>query len=808
MHPRAFVRWIVLICLAIASATGSVAAAKAPVVVTGIVFDDANANGKMDAGEKGLAGVRVSDGESIVRTGGDGSYRIGASRARFVFVVTPSGRRCSDGFYRELPNDAEKFEALFALAPCPESANPRFTFAQITDLHVTDESDTLIADLTEIAGSKPSFAVATGDLVNNGQNMDQVKTYAAGLKRSPVPVFNLPGNHDVGGGSKDPENYEQFLGPTHYSFDYGGCHFLMINSCDSSETQEKWLSEDLRLAGSAPVFAFQHYHPSNGLMKLLSQHNTQAIFSGHWHSTKVFDYTPEHRHPVLYVNSPTLRFGGIDISPRGFVLVHVNHGKMRLEHKYGGVKDRLVIVAPADGAEVSDGIVCVRSMAYDSTAGSTSVESSLDGGAWKPLRQSGAMSWSGQERAGQGLHSLSVRAVFGGGEPVVKQVKFRVTPAAAARPQTGDGWSMFHHDAARTGASADAVAPPLTLAWSQALGGSAHAAGPIVVGDTVYVGIADENMAGHAGVYALDLRNGAIKWSHLSKSSIRNAVTYADGTVYALAVDGEVLALDAATGKPRFTQQFDGVGRWLFSSPVVANGVLYVGSGADFRAFDVKTGQSIWTAEEMGGDWISCVTSPAVDGAKLLMGLNWSNGLWAVQRRTGKHAWNAKKGFGTTHATPAVVGGRVYAVGDGKLYALDAATGKVVWTHEVGGASASSPAVSNGKVVVGGGEGRVCCVDAETGKEIWTATTGEPVLFFQPYSRDANPVISSPAISGGVVYCGAGDGKLYAFDMADGKILWSYDLGVPITSSPAVSGNAVFAVTFDGTVYAFASAVK
>jgi outer membrane protein assembly factor BamB len=234
--------------------------------------------------------------------------------------------------------------------------------------------------------------------------------------------------------------------------------------------------------------------------------------------------------------------------------------------------------------------------------------------------------------------------------------------------------------------------------------------------------------------------------------------------------------------------------------------VLYVGSGDRFSAMDAKTGEKIWTNTEMGGSWISCLTSPAVDKGSVLMGLNWSKGLYALNRRNGEIKWNAAKGFGTSHCTPAISGDRVYHAADSKLHALDAATSEVVWSFPLpGGWTQSSPAVSGQKVVVGGPDGKVYCVDAQTGKEVWSTSTGREILFFQPYARNGNPVASSPAISGDVVYCGGGDGRLRAFDLADGKVMWAYDLGVPVTSSPAVSGNAVYVCTFDGTLYAFAT---
>ncbi len=146
----------------------------------------------------------------------------------------------------------------------------------------------------------------------------------------------------------------------------------------------------------------------------------------------------------------------------------------------------------------------------------------------------------------------------------------------------------------------------------------------------------------------------------------------------------------------------------------------------------------------------------------------------------------------------------MYHAADGKLYALDKATSNIVWERALhGGWTMSSPAVSGDRVVAGGPDGYLYCLDAATGKDVWLTPSGNPILYYRPYSRDGNPFVSSPAISGDVVYCGSGDGKLYAYDLKGGKVVWSYDLGVPVTSSPAVSGNTVTTSTKNG--YAFSA---
>ena len=61
---------------------------------SGEVFVDANSNGVKDKGEKGLSGVVVSDGFTLVKSDSRGEFSIQlADRSRFVTLYTPSGYR-------------------------------------------------------------------------------------------------------------------------------------------------------------------------------------------------------------------------------------------------------------------------------------------------------------------------------------------------------------------------------------------------------------------------------------------------------------------------------------------------------------------------------------------------------------------------------------------------------------------------------------------------------------------------------------------------------------------------------------------
>lgn len=211
------------------------------------------------------------------------------------------------------------------------------------------------------------------------------------------------------------------------------------------------------------------------------------------------------------------------------------------------------------------------------------------------------------------------------------------------------------------------------------------------------------------------------------------------------------------------------------SSPVVAGGVLYVGSAAGgVHAVDAATGAQIWTRPTGGG----------VDAAV------------------------------------AVVGGTAYVTStDGVIQALDVADGRPRWADDAGALGASSPAVADGTVVVGGPAGRLIALDVRTGEVRWTcdmraagpggrdtvAADGHgAVLVGDDATPEGDtgdqPIESSPAICAGVVY--VNDEKLLAVDLATGQVRWVADVATPPTTSPAVAGGVVFTADLRGAVCA------
>ncbi len=105
----------------------------------------------------------------------------------------------------------------------------------------------------------------------------------------------------------------------------------------------------------------------------------------------------------------------------------------------------------------------------------------------------------------------------------------------------------------------------------------------------------------------------------------------------------------------------------------------------------------------------------------------------------------------------------------------------LAWSYCVGVAILSSPAVSAGVVYIASTNGILAALDARSGHVLWQFRAG-------------GAFYSSPSVQNGVVYIGALDGFVYAVDAASGRLRWRSQVdsrGAKIWSSPAVSNGLV-----------------
>lgn len=275
------------------------------------------------------------------------------------------------------------------------------------------------------------------------------------------------------------------------------------------------------------------------------------------------------------------------------------------------------------------------------------------------------------------------------------------------------------------------------------------------------------------------------------------------GTAYFGSYDGEFYAVEAATGKLRwkFTtageQKFSARGlhgsqprqqiipdAWDFflSSPVVANGRVYFGSGdGHIYALDAGSGQLVWKFATQG----VVHASPALADGVLFVG-SWDTWFYALDAATGELKWKFKTGEDPVNhnqeglpSSPCVADGVVYfGCRDSHLYAIDAKTGVEKWKYKNTWIIAS-PSVRDGRVYACTSiPAYFFALDARTGAEVFKT----PVKI---------PAFSSPALAGGRAYFGSFNGKLYAADLATGQIAWEFQ-------TAAAKQNARQALTPEG----------
>jgi outer membrane protein assembly factor BamB len=273
-----------------------------------------------------------------------------------------------------------------------------------------------------------------------------------------------------------------------------------------------------------------------------------------------------------------------------------------------------------------------------------------------------------------------------------------------------------------------------------------------------------------------------------TKGPVPSTPAISGGLVYFAGYDGNFYAVDARTGHLKWKFATGGERRFeaknlhgmlpknqtfadafdvFLSSPVVADGTVYFGSGdGNIYALDGHSGALRW--KYATGDVVHA--SPAYAGGTIFVG-SWDSYFYALDAATGKLKWRYHGGEDPTihnqvgfQSSPTVVNGVVYTgCRDSNVYALDAVSGVEKWKFSNQGSWVNStPAVVNGKVIFGTSDSSLLhIVDAASGKSLVKQQ-------LKAY------VFSSPGLADGVIYLGILNGTLEARSLETGELLWDY----------------------------------
>src|SRR3954452_6353389 len=440
------------------------------------------------------------------------------------------------------------------------------------------------------------------------------------------------------------------------------------------------------------------------------------------------------------------------------------------------------------------------------------------------------------------------------------------SPVGQAPPEwaaNAGAWPAHNYDLANTRATTQSpinsqTVSQLKVKWTFALNGAsafgAFASTPISLDGTVYLQDLNSN------VFALDRTTGKLKWEHkFNKPSVGpNGVAFGNGRIYG-ATEADAFALDAQTGTLLWSRELtrnnrEGIDMTpqvydnnVLVSTVPGNGLssFYKGGALGVVwALDASTGKPKWTFNTIQ------------DGAKLFGNprVNSGGGLWyppAVDNQgrvfisvaNPAPLYRTKK-FPNGSSRP---GPDLYT---NSLVALDGQTGKRLWfrqtvPHDVRDYDLQIPAITTTApiggvpteiVLVAGKMGKVFAYKAADGTPLWTRSVGRhehdtgplPRKLVTVFPGDFGGVETPMALASGRLFVPwldlsvrarasglqgglagtptslkAGRGGFTAFDAATGRPLWQRTLPSMDFGAATVANDVVFTSDYAGTVYAF-----
>ena len=214
------------------------------------------------------------------------------------------------------------------------------------------------------------------------------------------------------------------------------------------------------------------------------------------------------------------------------------------------------------------------------------------------------------------------------------------------------------------------------VVWRKQIGSGLS--GPVVAQNRV---ILFHRVANTEVVEAMDAASGKTQWQYTYPTAYRDDFGFdegpravpvvANGMVYTFGAEGQLHAVDLATGKKVWsedTMRRFGVPKGFFGaagSPIVEDGRVIAnigGKNAGIVAFDAKTGKVLWTATEDAASYSSGI-SATIAGRRTavfltrheLIGLDPAAGQVRFQR-----PWRARQAASVNAATPIVNGDSIF----------------------------------------------------------------------------------------------------------------------------------------------------
>ena len=181
---------------------------------------------------------------------------------------------------------------------------------------------------------------------------------------------------------------------------------------------------------------------------------------------------------------------------------------------------------------------------------------------------------------------------------------------------------------------------------------------PVYHEGVIFVGNLDSRM------YALNAKDGTIKWIFKTGDSVTSTPNFLKGMLYFGSSDKNIYALDVKTGKQKWVFKTNGA---IYAEPKIKDGVIYVGSwDKHFYAIDINNGKKKWSYKTLG----PIISSSGFYKNLVLFGGGKDDQHIYALDNGGEEFWKFKTGY-KIDSDPIIDGDKFYVTsGDRKLYAF------------------------------------------------------------------------------------------------------------------------------------------
>ena len=291
--------------------------------------------GQVSALGQGLKNVVVSDGFTVTVTDSKGKYEIETNPAATnIFISTPSGYafKNENGIsrhYYPISSIGNRKKVDFELVKLDlDDTDHQFIIwadPQVkNDLDVEKMMTQSVPDVQKWVAAAGNGAllhgITVGDIVWDEHK--HFTDYSKAVGKMGIPFFQCLGNHDMdynkGGDDASDQTFQQTFGPTHYSFNRGKVHYVVMDDVRYlgkdreydgyfSQNQLDWLQKDLSFVPSDRLIVLcVHIPVHNGvknneaLYALLGARKVH-IMSGHthYHRNVIKENVYEHNHGTV-----------------------------------------------------------------------------------------------------------------------------------------------------------------------------------------------------------------------------------------------------------------------------------------------------------------------------------------------------------------------------------------------------------------------------------------------------------------------------------------------------------------------------